>query len=121
MIASSGPASSTSQPCAPRLSASCSTFSATPPSGGSKASRILRSGMLVRPRAHPCAAEEGAQLVLALAAPPAAHRVDVHDPGVEGLLRIAGQAALRRRDGVGAPDPVARCRDAEREPQVLAD
>src|SRR4051794_14881646 len=117
MIASRGPASSTSQPCAPRPSASWSTFSATPPSGGSKASRT-RSGMLAR---APCRPEELAQLLLVLAVAPVAHRVDGHEPVVEDLLRVAGQAALRRRDDVGLCNPVARADDPEREPQVLAD
>src|SRR4051794_19893945 len=116
MIASCGPASSTSQPWAPRPWASCSTFSATPPSGGSKASSDL--GMLPSP---PRGAEERAELVLALAVAAAADGVDGHEVPVENGLRVEWQAPLRRGDDAGAPDPEAGRDDAEREPQVLAD
>src|SRR5689334_1870183 len=119
MIASSGPASSTSQPWAPSPCASWSTFSATPPSGGSKASRTL--GMLAGLGGAPRGAEERAQLGLGLAAPPAADGVDGEHAGLDGLLGVAGQAALRRGDEVGAGDAVSRGDDPQREPQVLAD
>src|SRR3954452_11030356 len=103
MIASCGPASSTSHPWAPRPCASCSTFSATPPSGGSKASSAL--GMLPSPARG---AEERAEFGLALPVAPAAHRVDGHQLVVEHGLRVERQAALGGGDAVGAGDPVAR-------------
>src|SRR3954462_13783212 len=96
MIASRGPASSTSKPWAPRPSASCRTFSATPPSGGSKASRTLRLGM----RALARRAEVRAPLRLALPAAPAPHGVDGHEPALAHLVGVDRQAALRGGDDV---------------------